>query len=546
MSIERPAHSDFFPRLSQPRAVDIPLYIRITNRVISPLVKKGGTISPDDLDLLRWRYESILLDGFDMEEDCLSMPSRYKSQLQLLDRSEPLLSLHFDFTLLLARNLAVHSGSERIRRVAEILVMLWAYGSYHHSPIDEQRGMKNFFDGNMTDIVYGIDERHPNPYIHEIFHHLAHAQATQDDIGSLWRNNASFLGRMLYGTLKTFDDLISRGVNPTQHCTLIDLICRDIELRSPDRHTVLRLSELDLKDPCLALLTAYAGGVHEQCIRFLPAGGKNAWEQSWLRIASFVIKQEEDSRSPSLLQLKAALWPMTPRDSHEFRHRVTDSSRALAQLQRIFEYPVRCSNHYDHEGHILFHIYEGVRSHSIVDFPINMEIFTKVPLKNRQIRLLLALLVLPDCRLTDRTEFYISEECWPIILGICGTIKTSQLSFLSILCAFNNVSACREDVVAFSICIHKSLDLALDQAAVPVVQSLVRRLDGFRELFVTRLEVSDLTIIAADEFDVALNRLNTHLASVLIHGMSNKRMLSCARASEGWSPATGWLPFHVD
>ncbi|KIM31689.1 hypothetical protein M408DRAFT_20917 [Serendipita vermifera MAFF 305830] len=549
--MEKATNSDYFPRLSQPRAVDIPLYIRITHRVISPQIKNGGTLPPADLDLLRWRYESILLDGFPINDVCLFMPSHYQLKLRLLDQSEPLLSLHFDFTLLLARNLGIHSGSERIMRVAEILVMLWAYGSYFSAFIEERQGMRNFFDWNTTMIMRGTDQRHPNPYIHEIFHHLAHAQATQVDIGSLWGDNGSFLDRRLVETLPIFDDLISRDVTPAQHCTLIDLICRDIELHPPERLTgaiVFQLSEIDPKDPCLAFLTAYACGVHDQCIRFLPAEGQNAWEQSWLRIVSFITMQEEDSRSPSLLQLKAALWPMISRDSHELRNRAIRESRALVQLQRIFEYPVRCPNHHDHDGHILLDMFEGTQSHTIVYFPTNMEKFTKVPLKGRQIHILLALLLLPDYRLTDPVEFGINEECWPIILGICGSVKTSQLLFLSLLCDFDfsYFFWVREDMAAFSICIHKSLDLPLDQAAVPVAQTFVRRLDAFVEDTFIDWNRNDLINTSVHELEVAVCRLKTHLASVLIHGTHNKRMLFCARAHDGWSPATGWLPTYID
>lgn len=179
-----------------------------------------------------------------------------------------------------------------------------------------------------------------------------------------------------------------------------------------------------------------------------------------------------------------------------------------------------------------------------------MERLTKVPLKGRHTHLLLALLVLPDDRLTDQTDMgiNINEECWSIILEISSAVKSSQLSFLSILCGFDTSYfpwSC-EEMAAFSICIHKSLDLPLDQAAVHVVQSLVRRLDGVGEKFVRGFGVSDLGKIAGDEFNVAMNRLNAHLASVLIHGMHNKRMLSCARANKGWIPATGWLPAYID
>jgi hypothetical protein len=247
------------------------LYTAIMTRMAPFLINGEVKLPPGFLDVLRWRFESILVVGDSLElESCLLFPFNYHKALQ--NSSNEHSSIHHAFTLLLARNLDSFSGANKTRRVKELITMIWVgakespyYGRLTLDVASQPRGMEQFFEANKENPMEWIAYTDTMPGIHEILRHLGAALAKQPDIGPLWRlvhfhnPDSHFLE-----ALEAFDRLILRGVTPTQHRTLVDLICQDIELGPPE--SFLGWNGLDqlrrlakLQDPCLQVLAKYIG-----------------------------------------------------------------------------------------------------------------------------------------------------------------------------------------------------------------------------------------------------------------------------------------------
>jgi hypothetical protein len=297
---------------------DEALYAGIVRRMMSTL-GAHGTIPPAFLDALRWRFE-VLLIGMERVDTitCLSTPIQYHAALE--NCSPSLTSLHYAFTLLLARNLNSFVSDERVFRFKEILIMLWASSGTLYTPVRVAVGMERFFEVNKAAIMWWTWKCQDITYIHEILGHLSVAQAEEPKIGPLWRVIPPQEGDddpHIIGALSAFDSLIAHGVTPEQHYMLIDLVCRDLALGPPEAFksyfTDYRLGEIDdLQDPCLRLLVqscARSGGDYFY-LSFSDIDGP--LKDSWARIAAYLMTHIEGTSSPLLLRLRGLLWPVLP------------------------------------------------------------------------------------------------------------------------------------------------------------------------------------------------------------------------------------------
>jgi hypothetical protein len=309
-----------------PKADDFPLwisrddealYIGILRRMMSTL-GTDGSIPPGFLDALRWRFEAQLIGVEEVDSTtCLSTPVQYRDALQNCSLS--LKSLHYAFTLMLARNLNSFVGDERVFRLKEILMMLWASPVGWYFGVETNVvGMERFFEAYKKLVMSWTWGCQNIPYIHEILGHLGAAQAEEPKIGPLWRVTPPREGDGpgLMQALYAFDSLISREVTPEQHRKLIDLVCQDLALGPPEAFkgyfTDFVLESLNnLQDPCLRLLVQSCVGSGPY-FYFSSQDIDGPLNDSWARIATYLMEHPEGTSSPSILRLQASLWPVIP------------------------------------------------------------------------------------------------------------------------------------------------------------------------------------------------------------------------------------------
>jgi hypothetical protein len=304
------------------------LFTITIQRMIQTFVISGGEIPPPFLNRLRLYFESIIAGSTPNLDTviCLLTPLSYRDVLLTLPWTAVI--PHYAFTLLLARNLKYYVGDEKVRRVKEVILMLWAapisrsiIGIVPRSQVRivNARGMEKFFDANKAEVMTWIKNANQISHIQEILEHLAAAQADQPDIGPLWRVKAPFSDAdpHLFEALITFHLLITRDISLTSHRTLIHLLCRDIELGPLETFTsYLTISRLEyaegIPDPCLRFLAQYVRGMGTRSPDHPLVEIKDPWKDSWARVATHLIEYHEGTHSQFILPLQASLWPALP------------------------------------------------------------------------------------------------------------------------------------------------------------------------------------------------------------------------------------------
>ena len=178
-------------------------------------------------------------------------------------------------------------------------------------------GMERFFETNKGTIIWWIWDCEDITYIREILGHLGVAQAEEPKIGPLWRVIPPQEGDDpgLLETLYAFDSIIRRDITPEQHCTLIDLVCRDLALGPPEAFkgyfTDHRLGQInDLRDPCLRLLGQSYAESGRNSFYLSSQDIDGPLKDSWARIATYFMTHAEGTSLPSILRLQGSLWPV--------------------------------------------------------------------------------------------------------------------------------------------------------------------------------------------------------------------------------------------
>jgi hypothetical protein len=294
-------------------------FVTTAGQIVKRCIKNGERMTYRLVYALCWRLEYILLESIGQDMDtrsCFSRPLLYYKALQ---KDSKLRLLHGDLTLLLARNINSSSGAERVRRVKEVITMMWVLNGDRLSweTIQEKQGMESFFDANGPILLKWVDNMVFVPHIREILEHLALAQAEQPDIGSLWRDAAAQASMSIYGlssTLKRFNSITLMDVTPEQHLALIDLACRDIERCPPgmvgdDISTEGRLLIQALTDPCLRFMTKFTMGAQVEFVKDATSS-----KESWTRIAKYLMDRYEGTDTPTILKLQASAWFLAPED----------------------------------------------------------------------------------------------------------------------------------------------------------------------------------------------------------------------------------------
>ncbi|KIM23428.1 hypothetical protein M408DRAFT_27881 [Serendipita vermifera MAFF 305830] len=542
-------------------------YVSILHPLAQMYTSSEGRISPPFLDSLRQRFESIILGTENVVDamPCLYAPVRYMRALQSLYRTgshadQRLPALHHSFTLLLARNLDSFTGEARVRRVKEVLMMVWMYLSDDIPDVNgREKEMEGFFDDHVQLIMNWIKLPYEVPNIREILCHLAAAAEDQPEIGSLWRITSPTLhdDSHLLEALTSFDDLISEGVTTEQHYTLIDLVCRDLKLGPPEMFTNYfnrrRLEAVsDLDSLCFKVL-AYAVAGHDTGDLELSSDEiMGPWRKSWGRMATYLFQTYELTDSQSMLRLQASMWCVVPHQSNLCTRALQDY-KTLEFLRDIFYYSVSCPQHYDGEGHLLLHIFGQL--HDCKSF-VDTEIFTEIPSDECLFNVLSLILISPDepSQPPPLLRDDVNANCWSRLSEECRVVKTSQFAFLTLVSDLivlvrgdEREILAAEDVELMTTCVAKAFLLPPDHRILPTLPLLILRLQELRDGMVDKdHRSSEENTIAVSKANATIGKIATHLVTNTIYGKQNIRILSCARTCQGYSPAGGWLPLQID
>jgi hypothetical protein len=145
----------------------------------------------------------------------------------------------------------------------------------------------------------------------------------------------------------------------------------------------------------------------------------------------------------------------------------------------------------------------------------------------------------------------VDEKCLELILGLFKRVATSQfamVAFLYGICArmLDGTGIAPEELAIVSICVMKALELPRDDRIVPILRPVVHRILRVRTVMLPYTSTIGEFENASAVGMICVNRLNTHLATRLIFGGQNCRVLSCARTPQASSPAIGWLTEYID
>jgi hypothetical protein len=123
-----------------------------------------------------------------------------------------------------------------------------------------------------------------------------------------------------------------------------------------------------------------------------------------------------------------------------------------------------------------------------------------------------------------------------------------MFAFLYGICArmLDGIGIAPEELAMISICVTKALELPRDDRIVSILRPVIHRIVRIRTVMLPYTSTIEEFESASTVGIGCVNRLNTHLATMLIFGGQNCRFLSCARASQAFSSAVGWLAEYVD
>lgn len=534
------------------------LYVDVVERLVSLASKDKVHIPPGFLDLLRLKFESIIMGNDAMDNmSCLHMPLRYKEALYStsLGQSD---GLHITFTLLLAKNLKLFTGAEKIRRMKELIIMLWAqHGDLYSEITDETHGLDAFFDAHKLILMKWIDRIYDTRNLHEILHHLAVAQAEEQEFGSLWGIIPPHrdVDPRLVEVLSAFDRFIERGVTPDEHSTLVTLICQDLELSAPevfeDYFSPNVLDSLRyVRDPCLKFLALFTAGLDTHLVAYNT--DITTLRKSWARIATHTLRHHLP-KSEYVLRHHASVWPAMVRDENSRSRAVLRNPEALAHLRRLFEYHVPCQEHHDGEAHVLLHIFEHIPTFYVwFDTPTTMDI----PVKGRGMNALLVTLMAPKELLQspeDVLHSHMDRRLLPQVLALLEDARISQfisLALISDMCMLileGDTLIYPEEIAGIVFCTRQALALPHEHRVVGIAPRLLDRI-GIMEAKMHEHggRSTEERAIAAAEAKMIRHTLLSHVACMRVQGLRSSFALSCAQSREPCSPAVGWLSPFVD
>jgi hypothetical protein len=190
----------------------------------------------------------------------------------------------------------------------------------------------------------------------------------------------------------------------------------------------------------------------------------------------------------------------------------------------------------------------------VLEFPITYTAFKAVPLKGRLVDAMATLLILSGkpSELPPLIGRQVDERCLEVILGVFKRVTTSQFAMLASLygiCSriLKTGGISTEELAIVSICALKALHLPRDDRSIPIIRPVVSKILRIRAAMPNRSSRGDKEVENASIVGIrCVDRLNTHLAAMLVFGRQNCRVLSCARRVDKFSPAVGWLVEYVD
>ncbi|KIM32246.1 hypothetical protein M408DRAFT_326879 [Serendipita vermifera MAFF 305830] len=536
-------------------------------RMMQVLTKTGEQVSPEFLDLLRWRFEALVMGEYPSTDStsCLSIP--YDFYMQMTAQAtmggyydDRYISLQRDITVLLARNHSSFSGHKLTQRLKEMIIMLWMWGVVPGVP-KRQQGMEEFFEANRDLLNLWIICHFESPYTYEIFHCLARAQAEAPNFISFWRTRSGGdVNPLFLEVLLRMNRLVKSDMDPSEHFTLINLLCQDIELGPSEDFigyfTKSRLEYLHfIQDPCLQLLAKAVGGSAVESLHLPFIDVSSPWKESYTRIATCVFKLQENVDASYILPLCASLWNFAHEETEHLSIRAINEMNVLTRLENIFQCDMLCPSHLNGDGHLLLHVFNKFRDCKPLE---NMEVFTSVSKDDMVLDALLMILLLPE-EYDDVSPEALGQDYGPIdprclsrLVNICKTVKRNQFTLLTLLADFipklaGHHALAAEDVEGISFCINKALYLPRDQRSVTIIPIVTTRLLECNDRMMDRnVRTMEENLVASNKAKATAYALKTLLASNLIFGGQNRKLLSCAHTHTEGNPASGWLSMNKD
>lgn len=398
------------------------------------------------------------------------------------------------------------------------------------------------------------------PQIYEILHYLGLAQAQAPKPLSLWRsttsggtNNLVFLE-----VLMQIDRIIlSCGIKDSDHFTMINLLCQDIELGPPEEFIDLFTSYRgrvlhNIQDPCLQLLAKAAGGSAAESLRLPFIDVSSPRQESYTRVATHVFKIQENPEALCILPLCASLWHFAPKQTDQLNKQALSEMNVLMRLENIFQCDILCPSHFNGEGHLLLHVFSALGRYKPVK---NMEEFTDIPKDKFVLDALLMILLLPEEHDEVSPQALgqeVDPQCLSRIVDMCKRIKKNQFTLLTLLADLIpsitiSPGLAAEDVEVMSFCINAALCLPRDPRSIVIIPIITTRLLEFRdEMMELKIRTKKQNLVASKKAEMTADSLKTLLASMLVFGGQSRRLLSCARMHKEGNPALGWLSVNLD
>lgn len=530
-------------------------YVDIVDRIVKFMSNGDYSIPTTSLISLLRGFEALLEgEGTSVDPDsCLSRPFAYREALQHSAGQD--LRLHHAFTLLLARNLTTCPEEDITRRVKEVITMLWArpLDNIRHNPRESPeisgygKEIHEIDDGTLASWIKDADTI---PGIHEILHHLVTAQAKRpSEVLLLTFPDSQGRNDLLLEAFKTFDRLSTTGVSPSQHRTIIDLVCQHLEISQPPASKDYFVTNDVLKNPCLRVIVSCLGRWDGEYSDLDITQNTELMKDPWDRVAMYLMKHQSQAGSPKAVQVQALLWPVIP-NRKLLCQEAMENCETLDYLLRLFEHRVPCSRHYDNTGHILLHIFAGLDP---CIFPEDIGDLAPVSIQGHSVDALLTMLLLSYKHkgvLAETPNLPISHQCIDPILEVCSMVTLSQVSFLQLLFDLSIRLIDRrpsiEDVAAMLACINVALQLPTEHGTLSIIPPLARRIIQLKRAILSSEDPAGQHEKVAAEASRVIGILKTKLARISVFGSQNGKRLSCARSQLNCGPAAAWLPIHFE
>lgn len=214
-------------------------------------------------------------------------------------------------------------------------------------------------------------------------------------------------------------------------------------------------------------------------------------------------------------------------------------------------YAAPCRQHLDGPGHLLLHMFNPI---PLCKFSSEVILLTGVSLRGRKLHVLLMLMLRPDAleahQFPDLSRHF-DANCMIQLTNMANIVRCSQSSLLGLLWDLSTKilrNRCApEHFAAFITCINQAMKLQYDHQSTFIMLPLANRV---MHMLDAMLSDNDYNLAEQNIVEIEVKKvwilLTSALASRVVFGGYNRRVLICARSQDSSCPAERWLPIHVN